>query len=619
MAELHYQYSTASTSTESRPIDPVAFAGVSTLAGLSNTVVLQDKQSDRRMIVTADVAAALAHCSTYLPLGQHAKNLCTAMPPLRGQEASVTETLKQVAQSGLLTSASEAVKRLSQGSTSAQDQQPLHLCVITKDRPEALQRLLNSMSPQLATGKGRHTDFACIWVIDDSREPENQRKNAQVCAHFNASNTIKLEHVDIGLKTRIMAELRRDLPEHAESLEFLLDTAFWGNYPSYGAARNWAQLLTAGHRAIVLDDDILLQAIAPPLAQKPWKFGSLQDIEAAFYTSPQEQAKHTLAATESPLDLMADHVGERLHKFINRQSGAFKPSDLVGANAAQVNRFTGTSVIKLCQVGYWGDPGTQGGNWLLNLKESSVQRLLDLSSSISETLDARSVWLGFRATTITPYAAMSAMTGMDNTTPLPPYLPVGRGEDQLFGIMTQRIYPDSCVANLPWSVPHKPLENRAHRNGLRPPLPKPNTTLLSSWLGKEPEAQWGRTPDSLLRQVADEVRYLCDLQSSNLEALVRKEFLELAIHRLSQVKTQQKIMDSHSNKTRHHAWENFLRESDQVLGEFIQMPQEAFAQKHQENFAFDEENMRVQGLAFAQAIEAWPHILDAAKNLSTTR
>jgi hypothetical protein len=55
---------------------------------------------------------------------------------------------------------------------------------------------------------------------------------------------------------------------------------------------------------------------------------------------------------------------------------------------------------------------------------------------------------------------MSQVTGFDNRRLLPPYFPVGRGEDQVFGQVTRFIYPDSVTLQYPWAVPHLPVPER---------------------------------------------------------------------------------------------------------------------------------------------------------------
>lgn len=55
---------------------------------------------------------------------------------------------------------------------------------------------------------------------------------------------------------------------------------------------------------------------------------------------------------------------------------------------------------------------------------------------------------------------MSAMAGFDNLELLPPYLPILRGEDRLFGYMLNYIFPNAISLDYPWAVPHIPIPER---------------------------------------------------------------------------------------------------------------------------------------------------------------
>ncbi len=59
---------------------------------------------------------------------------------------------------------------------------------------------------------------------------------------------------------------------------------------------------------------------------------------------------------------------------------------------------------------------------------------------------------------------MSQITGVDNRQMLPPYLPIMRGQDRLFGYMLDFIFPTSVTLDYPWAVPHLPLPDRRWRD-----------------------------------------------------------------------------------------------------------------------------------------------------------
>jgi len=50
--------------------------------------------------------------------------------------------------------------------------------------------------------------------------------------------------------------------------------------------------------------------------------------------------------------------------------------------------------------------------------------------------------------------------GLDHRDMLPPFQPMFRGEDVVFPVMLRAMRPETCIAYLPWTVLHEPMESR---------------------------------------------------------------------------------------------------------------------------------------------------------------
>ena len=87
--------------------------------------------------------------------------------------------------------------------------------------------------------------------------------------------------------------------------------AFLVTWPSY----------SAGKHALVLDDDIIPQAIAPPLSSTGLRFGTANEREAIFYASREALTQHALPLPESPLAMMLASLGESLASLLTRHLG----------------------------------------------------------------------------------------------------------------------------------------------------------------------------------------------------------------------------------------------------------------------------------------------------------
>jgi len=57
---------------------------------------------------------------------------------------------------------------------------------------------------------------------------------------------------------------------------------------------------------------------------------------------------------------------------------------------------------------------------------------------------------------------MSTVLGLDHRSPLPPFLPIYRGEDALFSFLIRHCYAESYLGYVPWAYLHQPEQARHH-------------------------------------------------------------------------------------------------------------------------------------------------------------
>jgi len=90
--------------------------------------------------------------------------------------------------------------------------------------------------------------------------------------------------------------------------------------------------------------------------------------------------------------------------------------------------------------------------------------MLASGEKTTQALGSRQVWSGRNQPHFAPRSNMSQITGFDNRRMLPPYLPIMRGQDRLFGHMLDFVFPESVVLDYPWAVPHLPIPGRKWRD-----------------------------------------------------------------------------------------------------------------------------------------------------------
>ncbi|MDG2442450.1 MAG: hypothetical protein P8M13_04230, partial [Luminiphilus sp.] len=516
MADINYSYSLGTQpSNTAEPETLWSCHGVEIIPISANAVVLFNPKNDTRLLVQPEVARALEQCSQFNSLNEHLNHLFDVMPPLREQPDNALQTLELARDAGIFESADEAWQRLTASTdiTPPLENGPARLFILTCDRPEALLRLLGALQDQVLPQQ-----IEALFIIDDSRHGDSAASNAHIIQSAQTGMNIPIHHVDMNARTALISYLKANLQEaDRDSIDFLLARSYWGAAPTYGLARNLALLLSVNYRALVMDDDILPQALAPPLPKKDLTFGTPDAREAVFYTSMADMQQHTLAADFSPLTAMLQSLAQPLSQLLNTKLSGV--SALKGLDGRLTTSFEGASRVHLSQCGTWGDSGSADAASIFFLDSPSIQRLLQLGESLETTLSARAGWMGYRGNTIGTYGVMSGITGINHHALLPPYLPAGRGEDLLFGVMLQRLHPESAVFNEGWAVPHLPIEDRANRNQLTPLGVSASITSLTDWLGRPPRDEIGISPETRLAMLADEISRLSEMSLEALESI----------------------------------------------------------------------------------------------------
>ena len=587
-----------------------SFHGVNRYPGPAGTVILHKRKGDRRHFVQPDVANALALCSSFRTLERHTRTIIEALPELGAHAEHTEQTLRTLAEAGLFESSEDCWERLTTGAAIAEKSATCRVMILTCDRPEALHRLLSALGRQSLP-----TAVESIWVIDDSREQDNLTKNAQTIADLSANLDCATHHFDLEQRTALVDELINTLPQHKDTINWLLTRSSWGNQPTYGVARNLSLLLSVGKRALILDDDIVPDAIAPPLAVTSLRFGSAHEREASFYTSEEALAQHTLRMKELPLTAMLRSLGEPLATLLPRH--LTRHSDLAGFDGNLCSKYGGNARALASQCGSWGDPGTVNAGWTIHLNESSIKRLLETGKDIEATLGSRSSWLGYRGPVLSQYATLSQLTGLDHRTLLPPYLPAGRGEDILFGIMLQRLHPESVVFNEGWAIHHAPMEERAERGNLTPLSVKLSTSLLGNWLGREPADQWGLSAERRLIGLAAQLSRLAHMAPDALTTLIQQELVSQRAALLTRCFEHLDKSSKLEETSGYSAWHAFLESSrDQLVSEIQASAEAPLSSDSGGSSQMTLADLQQQGKAFAEALMAWPHICWVASKLT---
>ncbi|MEM1155352.1 MAG: hypothetical protein AAGI44_14535 [Pseudomonadota bacterium] len=477
--------------------DLVAFAGCKLIPVNNSMTVVINPVTGNQQAVAPQVVETIKACSEFNTIEAHTRSLVDTRVELKGQEAMVAATLKQLQDAGLLLTADEISQRLTDPTSSQVTS--TRVFIITCDRPESAKRLLESI-----LHAGQLSQHAALFLIDDSRVPENRALNRKAVIEFNLISPTDMYYVGEEEQQTLIHGLLEQLPEHADGVRFLLDRDHWKGEKTFGRARTLALLFSVGYRAIVLDDDVLCQAALPPIAEENVGFGSGSMRKSSFYPSFNNMLGNVTEAGFDPLSgharLLGRTLGSALH-LIN--DGPLLPEQLSGANAALANVLKANSPILVTQCGSLGDPGT-GTHWVQHLSTDSVRRLLSAPQGVRSAIENRCCWLGSSRHNIFKMPFMSQVTGLDNSHLLPPYFPAYRGEDTLFGAMLVTMHASSVTLEYPWAVPHLPL-NPKQKNMSSPIADRSGLMLLlARYLTEKIDYRDALSPENGLKLLAED-------------------------------------------------------------------------------------------------------------------
>ncbi|MEM8563523.1 MAG: hypothetical protein AAGF57_14885 [Pseudomonadota bacterium] len=526
----------------------VAFAGCTLTPINHNMTVVINPANGNQTAVAPQVVETIKACSDFNTIEAHARALAGSRAELQGKEEMIASTLAQLDTAGLLLDARDVCQKLSE--EAGTQLAPTRVFIITCDRPEGVTRLLESM--QAAGSLSQHD---ALFLIDDSRNPENRALNREAVAQFNLSSTRDMFYVGEEAQTTLIQGLLEGLPEHAEGIRFLLDREQWQGSKTFGRSRTLSLLLSVGYRALVMDDDVLCRAILPPIRQEGVGLGSGDMRKAAFFPSLESLMNDTVSADFDPLSGHASLLGKSLAgalRIIN--DGPLAPQQLSGANAALANVLEAQSPILVTQCGSLGDPGT-GPHWVQRLAPDSVQRLLSAPQGLRETIENHLCWLGSGRHNVFKMPFMSQVTGLDNSKLLPPYFPAYRGEDALFGAMLINIHNSSVTLEYPWSVPHLPLDGR--NVNMDTPIAGSSgvISLLARYLTQRIDYRDRLTPEECLVSMAQDAKRLASRSDRDL----LMDYRSALIAGLSDQLQMLMVKYEQSKHTASHEWQMYLK------------------------------------------------------------
>jgi len=519
-----------------------------------HTILARNPRNGREMVLTAEVMNAMESCDTFRTLDEHVASLMEGGDQTNDRRNAIASVVRTVHQGGLTISAGEICARL----TPDQEGAPLSalpvVVILTCDRPEALKRLLESLLAVCDLPQVKR-----CFVVDDSRNPGNasvNRSNTQNCNKRSETEIIYFGASEAG---NLEQKLKSSLPHYEEEIRFLIGRENWKNHYSAGVARNYSLLLSVGSPVIVFDDDALCRAHDSPFSEPGLEFSTRQR-QAQFFKLLDETEFPELSSDPDPVRRHMRCLGLSVPEALNVLGPKkLDQNALRSAKARFVQRLNQQSKILITECGTLGDPGTTSSRWIATIPSKSLQRLLNDPVRVENALGHRNCWLGVERPTFTPMANMSQVTGIDNRGFLPPYVPIQRGQDSIFGNTLYALFPNSVCLNYPWAAPHLPIPPRQSSDADNRIFAVANFPgdITSRTIAKMQSCQ-AEDPDLRLEYLATLFRDLANSPEKFIRNLHSEAWLE---HKLSRMAELQSILDS--SKGAPQPWVTYLQNSIQ--------------------------------------------------------
>ncbi len=399
-------------------------------------------------------AVLLASCQTFRTIDEHARAVA-------GQPNDIAATRTQLqifARDGLLVEeASLRARCLAAPRPDAEPNLISTVSVVTADRVASLERCLSSY---IDNARSHQRTFQLL-VMDDARTADGQAATQQMLRTLARDRSVDIAYAGADEKRALAAALASDGEIPPDVIEFaLFDPEGCGR--STGANHNAQLLCGAGQPFISVDDDTTARLAATPGAKAGIALSSEYQSQPTWFFADRAGALD--AAAFEDRDAVAIHeqvLGRTASACLRELNPESVAVDRLGAMLLRQIE-SGRGRVLVTQTGLVGDAASAYPPALSHLSGESWARLVDNEPTYREAMRSREVARGIAQLTITDNAALSTgpAIALDARELLPPFFPVQRNTDGIFGVTLQTTIEGGCIAHLPWTLEHAPADAR---------------------------------------------------------------------------------------------------------------------------------------------------------------
>ena len=346
--------------------------------------------------------------------------------------------------------------------------------VTTADRPQLLERCVWSLSRQLSS----HSADVRIIVVDASKNARNEALGRSAVSAIRGATGHAITFVGRKEKAAIRQELRTLCDDS------LLGFAF---RPGASGNRNIILLLSSGENVLFVDDDMVCDVWRPRSSRRAITLGGHVELRhIAFYPRRDDVCERLVPARVHLLNPHETVLGRTV-----RSLAAAKDLRVDTQRACPHLREAAEGVrsarVRMTFTGIAGDAGVTYPDRFLFSTGTWKTVLAGSHTSFDTAFRSREICkVANRYVIMHEASCMGGCLGLSNTSIAPPFLPVGRNEDGLFGATLCAIDLQAVGCHLPYAVVHASARSpryhgRRFRSASETRLADLLISLLTSW------------------------------------------------------------------------------------------------------------------------------------------
>jgi len=431
--------------------------------------VAVDPWRSRADLLTPLESSVVAACHGAATLDEHAARALSM--GVRGTSGAIRTVLSELADRGVLVSDEEICRMLATEASSesrgaeapilasearepeapAAFDEPLRVQLIgapTRDRPRSLRRAIESYARDVVE-RGRAIE---ILIVDDGST--STVETAAVLRDVASRTSARVRLVDRAAKHRFSKAIAAisGAPLHVVQRALAPDEP--GVFAA-GAARNVLLLAGVDQGSLQIDDDTVCDLRAAPDARPGLRARSFDDPTEMWFDERDER-KASIGIAAAHEQLLGRRASASLLSAMEQGD-----ADLRAASAGLLTRASRGGVVRCTQLGVRGDSALGTMVHLLTTASPTRDRLVATEAIYRRAITSRRLTRAVSAATITELdTCMTFAIGLDARSLLPPFPPVERNEDGLFGSILSACDPSALFGHLPVTVAHEPEDPR---------------------------------------------------------------------------------------------------------------------------------------------------------------